>query len=109
MIGNNWHEQIDVFTRTSETDTWTAVSGCQRLSASFYQVGGGGARRENTLMDLEATHVIRTLKTANITQGMRIRRRSDDTEYEVRTVFEREHPRPGLTMIEAIKVKEVLT
>lgn len=109
MIGHNWREQIDVFERTSETDTWTAVANCQRLGASFYQVSGSGSRRENTLTDFEATHVVRTLKTSAIVQGMRIRKRSDATEYEVRTVFEREYPMPGLTMIEAVKVKEVLT
>ena len=109
MIGHDWREQIDVFQRTSETDTWTPVAGCQRLGASFYQVRGSGSRRENTLTDFEATHVIRTLKTSSITQGMCIRRRSDSTEYDVRAVFTQDYPMPGLTVIEAVNVKEVLT
>ena len=86
-------DTVHFVTRTVETDTW--AEGTTDIRCRITPLSADGARRQAGDLEPGVTHIGRAAKSAGITGGQRIKRQSDDQEFEVRAVRLQDKPTPG--------------
>lgn len=99
--------EVRVYTRDAEADTWTALP--YPIRCRITALSASGARRESVLLEPDVTHTCRTTKTSLIVGGQRLKRTSDDQEFEVKSVRIQDKPVPGQTIIGLAEVANAIT